>query len=280
MPSNKPGPLSNEDKVYIERNCQLNTVPEISKSIRRSEKSIKDYINKNNLLMAVDEEMAPEDLDTIISLRKYPWWSSAKTQFTKVEIELFEKQWVRLYKQFDYDVLPSEEIQIKKFITLEILRDRALQKIRQIEVTLDSKSKELDSLRQQPREERDSDYMRSLTEEISSLRNIVPSTSSEVTKLIKEQNDIEKGLSASRNDRVKNIQDATKNWSNILRMLEDSSNRKKIGKHLEIMKVARDKEMLRLTKHHKYVDDTIDRPILSGKLEDLYEQENDDESDN
>ena len=42
------------------------------------------------------------------------------------ELLYFENTWVNLVKQFREDVLPAEELQIKQFITIDILINRSM----------------------------------------------------------------------------------------------------------------------------------------------------------
>ena len=42
------------------------------------------------------------------------------------ELQYFEDTWIGLIKQFREDVLPAEELQIKQFITIDILINRSM----------------------------------------------------------------------------------------------------------------------------------------------------------
>lgn len=270
MAKTKRGPMSPDERKYIEKHAEDSKIKDIAQFLRRSEDSIRRYVAKNEIFSPDVLDVSDDDAKILKNLKNLPWWETVPDQFTEKEVKRFQQQWIRLYKQFDYDVLPSEEIQIKKFITLDIMRDRSLKKLKSSDVDMEIKQKLLAEELEKPKRERDRDLVTSLNNEIDRIRQMVPGTSKEVQSLIQEQNKIEDLLSASRNHRVKNIQDATKNWSNILRLLEDSENRKKLGQHLELMRAARDKEMVRLTKEHKFIDGSFDRPFLSGKLDKEY----------
>lgn len=269
---NRKGPMSGEEKSFIEQNAATMKISDISAAILRTEDSIKRYIVDNKLYSKEISVRDSEELELIQYLHKLDWWRSVKEQLSESEVEFFENFWIRLYKQFDYDVLPSEEIQIRKFITFEIMKDRCQKQIRG-NISL---IEELDKKYQQElgldKDQRDKMILIDLREQLSSLKSTSPNLNKEFIDLCKEQESVATKLSASRNDRVKNIQDATKNWTNILKMLEDSQIRHQVGKYMEIMRLARDKEMLRLTEYHKFVDDEYDRPMLSGRLEDFYEK--------
>lgn len=268
--TSRRGPLSSDDKVYIKRNISSKSIDQIASHLKRNSRSIKKYAIDNDLFSPELNHVSSEESTIINQLHSLPWWPSITNQFNEKEIYLFEQQWVRLYKQFDYDVLPSEEIQIRKYITIEILKDRSLAKVKQTEEMVDLLESQYKSEMSCDPKDRDSDLLTDLRSQIGAYKNSAPTHTRDYEGLIKQQNDIEKGLSASRNDRIKNIQDATNNWSNVLRLLEDAKNRRKLGQHIEIMRAARDKEMERLTSPHQFVDKEVDRPILSGKLEEYY----------
>jgi hypothetical protein len=264
------GPISEAEKEYITRMSITDSPERIAKHLHRNPDSVKKFLRANHLSAKDYRFMSAEDTDILHKLHGLPWWCESKDQFSTNEIALFESLWIRLFKQFDFDVLPSEEIQIRKYITFEILKNRSLSKIR--EHTLMAEKLEMEYRRELAvdKDLRDMAVVSQLKDELSAIKNSTPNLNREYMELCAKQEGVEKGLSASRNDRIKSIQDASKNWSSILRMLEDPRNRKEIGAYLEVMKAARDKEMARLTSLHKFVDGEYDRPILSGQLEENY----------
>lgn len=265
------GPLSTQEKLFIEQNCSTKHIAEIAAEIKRNERSVAAYIKEKNLVSIDFINRSPEDQELVNQLHSYSWWPSVNKQFDDEETRFFENFWIRLYKQFDYDILPSEESQIIKFITFEIMKNRNRFQVKKLideEEMLENEYKKEIKL---SRESRDPLVIQDLSTRLSGIKSIAPNLNKEFIELSKEQEKIGEGLSAKRNDRIKNIQDATKNWSNILKLLEDPEVRRQIGKHMEIMKLARDKEMVRMTKLHKYVDGEFDVPMLSGRLEEFYE---------
>lgn len=265
------GPLSAEEKEYILKNAPTRNVDSIAKDLLRNPKSIRKYIVDNDI-HSQDVHIVDEDEAKIIrSLHKTDWWSSTLSQLEDKEIALFESLWARMYKQFDYDVLPTEGLQLRKYITLEIMKDRALARLKNNEKLLREIEEDYQAELEKAPNDRDRELVRSYREQISNAKNATPTYNKEFQELCKEQSNVEKGLSGSRDQRIKTIQDATKNWSNILRLLEDPAVRKKQGQYIEIMRQAFKKEMNRLTNLHTYVDGEIDTPILSGKLEEYYE---------
>lgn len=269
----KRGPLSEAEKEYIVRMSITDSPIMIAEHLHRNPDTIKKFLKQNQLSAKDYKFMSVEDTDILHKLRSLPWWYESKDQFSANEVALFESLWIRLFKQFDFDVLPSEEIQIRKYITFEILKNRSLSKIREHTLLADKLEYEYRKELAVDKDLRDMAVINQLKDELSAIKNSTPNLNKEYMELCGKQETVEKGLSASRNDRIKSIQDASKNWSSILRMLEDPRIRKEIGAYLEVMRAARDKEMRRLTSLHKFVDGEYDRPILSGTLEELYESD-------
>ena len=70
-----------------------------------------------------------KDYETIRQkLHAKSFWNEIRNQFDEEtgELEYFESTWINLIKQFREDVLPAEELQIKQFITIDILINRSM----------------------------------------------------------------------------------------------------------------------------------------------------------
>ena len=70
----------------------------------------------------------PEGYDTLKNkLHSKSFWTEIVRQFDadSGELTYFENTWINLVKQFREDVLPAEELQIKQFITIDILINRS-----------------------------------------------------------------------------------------------------------------------------------------------------------
>lgn len=280
VPENRRGPLSQQEKLFIEQNAATMKIADIAASLLRNENSIKTYITENKLFSEETFVRNEEDTELVNHLHSLDWWQSIRDQFSEKELGFFENFWVRLFRQFDYDVLPSEEIQMRKFITLEIMKDRTQKQIRGNELIIEVLDEKYRKELAVDKDQRDKLVIMDLREQLSSLKSASPHLNKEFLDLCKEQESLARGLSASRNDRIKNIQDATKNWTSVLKLLEDSGVRREVGKYMEVMRVARDKELGRLVQYHKFVDGDYDKPILSGRLESELDESENENSDN
>ena len=263
----KRGVLSTGEMAYIKKNVAIKTINEIAISLSKSELTIRKYIFKKNLVTKETLENVPDayrraKIKTMLRNREY--WPEIKQQFNLDELKMYEEHFVNLYLQFDEDVLASEELQIKKYITLEILKDRMLKQEYSNSHQVERTRKMLDVEYALPPEQKNIEGIRSLTNTLEKLQSNQLTFLKEYRDITEEQKYAEKSLKISRDDRIKNIQDATQNWTSILRLLnENSVIRNKVGKHIEIMKIAALKQEQELFNLHKYVNGDVDYPILN-----------------
>ena len=262
---NRRGPLSAEEKRFIEENSVNMPVEQIAEHLERNTNSVSAYIKKNKLFGYAKTDTEKQNVAAKQVLHGEKWWPEIKQQFTRPEVLYFEQIWQDLYNQFEGDILASEKLQIKKYITLEILKDSCIKKRREINKEVTDLDAELKREKKIDKDLRDHDYVRSLAEQLSNLRGVEPGLIKQYNDLCKEQNIVQKNLMASRDDRVKNIQDSNANWTNNVKMLEDPKVRLAIGKHIEIMRESLVQYEAKLKDSHKYIDDTFDSPILTSE---------------
>jgi hypothetical protein len=101
-----------------------------------------------------------------------------------------------------------------------------------------------------------------LETQLSFARNSIANYTNEYTKLLNEQQKISKDLKATREQRIKRIEDGKSSWVGLIRMLEDEELREKEGKELAILSMATDKARNHLEQYHSFADNTLDKPFL------------------
>ena len=191
------------------------------------------------------------------------FWSEIKKQFDadSGELKYFEDVWINLVKQFREDVLPAEELQIKQFITIDILINRSMKERKRHIHDTEKLKKEVDLEYKLPEEDRDAAKLTSLETQLSFARNSIANYTNEYTKLLGEQQKISKDLKATREQRIKRIEDGKSSWIGLIRMLEDEELREKQGREMEILKMATEKVQKDLQDLHTYADGSIDKPL-------------------
>ena len=111
--------------------------------------------------------------------------------------------------------------------------------------------------------ERDIARLTNLETQLSFARNSIANYTNEYTKLLNEQQKISKDLKATREQRIKRIEDGKSSWIGLIRMLEDEQIREREGKEMEILKHATEKSRKELVEYHEYEDGVVDRPFLT-----------------
>jgi hypothetical protein len=111
--------------------------------------------------------------------------------------------------------------------------------------------------------ERDIPKLANLETQLSFARNSIASYTNEYTKLLNEQQKISKDLKATREQRIKRIEDGKSSWVGMIRMLEDEEIREQEGRQMEIIKLATEKSKQKLGEYHNYQDNSVDMPFLT-----------------
>lgn len=261
--SKKRGQLSLEEQKYIKTHFNKLSIEEIAENLNRSVAPINKYVEDHNLL--VPDEPDNDGAYLKHKLHKKTFWQEIERQFDKEsgELEYFENTWVNLIKQFREDVLPAEELQIKQFITIDILINRSMKERKRHITDTERIQKLVDTEYAKPEDARDNAYLTNLETQLSFARNSITSYTNEYTKLLSEQQKISKDLKATREQRIKRIEDGKSSWTGLLRMLEDEEIREAEGRQMEIMRMSVSKHLRELEDIHIYQDKLGDMPFLT-----------------
>tara|TARA_B100001778_G_scaffold52446_1_gene39579 strand:- start:1575 stop:2396 length:822 start_codon:yes stop_codon:yes gene_type:complete len=259
----KRGKLSLEEEKFIRDNYGILDIDSMSEHLNRSTAPIKRYIEENNIFANSEDA---KDYETIRQkLHAKSFWNEIKKQFDESsgELEYFENTWINLIKQFREDVLPAEELQIKQFITIDILINRSMKERKRHIKETEKLQKRVDDEYSLPEDQRDIPRLTNLETQLSFARNSIANYTNEYTKLLNEQQKISKDLKATREQRIKRIEDGKSSWIGLIRMLEDEQIREREGKEMEILKHATEKSRQELAEYHEYEDGVVDRPFLT-----------------
>jgi hypothetical protein len=261
----KRGQLSLDEEKFITDNVKDLTIENIAERLNRNSAPIKRYIIENRLLE--DNAIVDDEEHLKNKLHSKTFWSEIKKQFDNEsgELEYFENIWVNLIRQFREDVLPAEEIQIKQFITIDILINRSMKERKRHIAETERLQKQVDKEYEKPEDQRDIPRLANLETQLSFARNSIASYTNEFTKLLSEQQKISKDLKATREQRIKRIEDGKSSWVGLIRMLEDEEIREKEGREMEIISIATNKAIKDLQEYHSYADNTLDKPFLTAE---------------
>jgi len=260
----KRGQLGLEEEKFIRDNVGLLSIEDIADQLNRTVKPIERYISEAKIGLKTPDEQE-NDKTLRQKLHAKTFWTEIERQFDKDSGELgyFEDTWIGLVKQFREDVLPAEELQIKQFITIDILINRSMKERKRHITDTEKLQAEVDREYQLDEELRDGPKLANLETQLSFARNSIANYTNEYTKLLNEQQKISKDLKATREQRIKRIEDGKSSWIGLIRMLEDEEIREKQGREMEIMAMAVEKNKELLSEYHQYADDGVDMPLLT-----------------
>lgn len=269
----KRGKLSLDEEKFIRDNIGDLTVEQIATAINRSTKPVEKYIVQNNLSFNQEENQTDQSLR--LKLHAKTFWPEIVRQFDEEtgELDYFENTWIGLVKQFREDVLPAEELQIKQFITIDILINRSMKERKRHIAETERLQQKVEEEYNKPEDQRDIPKLTNLETQLSFARNSIASYTNEYTKLLNEQQKISKDLKATREQRIKRIEDGKSSWVGLIRMLEDELIREKEGKEMEIIALATDRAKQVLYENHQYQDGKVDVPILSPESLEYQDEE-------
>lgn len=262
----KRGQLSLDEEKFIRDNIGSLAAEDIASQLNRNVAPIKRYISENNLYVSSDQHKEDELLKQKLYSKSF--WSEIKKQFDDEsgELEYFENVWVNLIKQFREDVLPAEELQIKQFITIDILINRSMKERKRHISETEKLQRLVDKEYEKPEDQRDVPRLANLETQLTFARNSIASYTNEYTKLLAEQQKISKDLKATREQRIKRIEDGKSSWVGLIRMLEDEEIREKEGREMAILNMATAKAKDQLGQYHTYQDGNVDIPILTPEV--------------
>jgi hypothetical protein len=258
----KRGQLSLDEEKFIRDNINTLSIQNIADQLNRNIDPVKRYIDEEKLFSSEDKN---ENENLKRKLHSKTFWNEILRQFDSDsgELEYFEDTWVGLIKQFREDVLPAEELQIKQFITIDILINRSMKERKRHISETEKLQKLVDKEYEKPEDQRDVPKLANLETQLSFARNSIASYTNEYTKLLNEQQKISKDLKATREQRIKRIEDGKSSWVGLIRMLEDEAIREKEGREMEILALATDKAKSKLYEYHNFADKNVDIPILN-----------------
>lgn len=263
----RKGRISKEEERYIKDNLHIGLNP-LCKNLDRDPESVEEFIKKK---VAKNEFERPrwmgkpqEHEQAQYDLMFRPYWIELKQQFTDDELKLFQYHWARIISQFKDDVIPTEELQVVDLIKLELLMNRALKynknngdQIRALEALILQE-------RQRDSDQIDKDNIFNMERQAASLKASQESLNRDYRELQTKKSSMLKEMKATREQRVKRLEDSKTNFAGWMTYLMNNPEiTKEYGSEMEKMRLAMDKERERLSEYHKYNDDMVDQPFLT-----------------
>ena len=254
----RKGRLSKTETQFITENADVMSAKEIAVHLERDPTSINTFIKRKlKLGLSAEEEVA-------YTLEDRPYWSELTQQFTTDELELVKYHWGRIIGQFKDDVFPTEELQVVDVIKLEILMNRGLKQNKENIDQINAFDKLIQDERSQDPDQQDRDYLLNLERQTATLRAAQESLNRDYRDLQTKKNSMLKEMKATREQRIRRLEDSRQSFTGWLAHLMQNPNiMKQYGLEMEKMKMAMNKEKERLSAFHKYDDGLVDQPFLT-----------------
>jgi len=263
----KKGRISKEEEKFIKENIVLG-YERLATELDRDPDSVLGFIRKK---VAKGDISIPPWLDDVtyeeqaqFDLTFRPYWVELKQQFTEDELKLFQYHWARIISQFKDDVIPTEELQVVDLIKLELLMNRSLKHNKENIEQITLFEAEVQAIRGVGAERDRSDEIFNLERQVASLRASQESLNKDYRELQTKKNSMLKEMKATREQRVKRLEDSRQSFTAWLAYLVSNPEvAKGYGTEMEKMRLAMHKEKDRLSAYHQYQDGLVDQPFLT-----------------
>lgn len=260
--------LSLEEKQFIQKKCLVMSDLAMAKELGRDIRTIitqrkkcgvnkkghgklqtdqqlikKDHYNEKGLVASrsMDEKTRVAFFKT--QLINGAFYETLKTQFTTGEMDYYLEEWGTLCVQFE-DIVATEKRQIDEYIKAEIIGNRILRNVKITEDEILNLQKEVNAYRgshnmeQEKAQERDNQLM--LMIKMMSAQS--GGMSNDYQKNVDLKNKLLAQLNARREDRVDQIKKQGTTFMGLVGLLREKSARESIGRHMELVRMAKEKK--------------------------------------
>lgn len=272
MPS-KSGNLTKVEIKFIKDMAATMSPEEICRKLDRPLELIKLHIVEK-----------PAEQKEIAAFHDSITWRKLADEFSPEELLYFNEEYADLVSQFKEDVLKTEEQQIRKAITFDILmrRNLSLQRksqgdISRLEAMQQNVSKDYKLLKQSMTDDQRHDreeFILQIETQLQAVKGSLQAKSKEFTDLDNRHQKLMEALKATREQRISKIESSNKSFLAVLRELAEAEKRKEADRQIGLMSLATDNEFKRLAKPHKYDDGNEDLPVLSAETMEILDATN------
>lgn len=266
----RKGQMSTTEKTFIRSSASRLTPEQIAEHLNRSPKQVRAYLEEHNRTTpVVHPDSDVEVLEVRHKLRQTIAWRHLKDELADDELGYFEEKYSQYMTQFREDVLVTEETQIFLVIKLEIMMHRNSTAKRSCAMDIERMSKVRDNFQKRfsnPSDmtDGDRDYLLQLETQITACKAAEAAKSNEFIKLEEKHQALLKDLKATRDQRVSRIESSKETFLGVIRRLQDEDQKESAGRHMELLRVAAQRENKRLGTAHKYEDGVEDLPVLNA----------------
>lgn len=268
----KKGRFTVSEQSFIKSSVDKITVDKIAQKLDRDPISVRSWIEQNVGFSKSDKK----EVEVQQELRNKPYFKELTNQFSDVELEMFEFHFKKMWSQFKDDVFHTEEMQIIDTIKLEILMNRILRSQQETVKKISEIEEALRLEKDLPKDDQDRDQVMNLERQIAILRSSQETLSRDYKDLQTRKATLLKDLKGTREQRIKAIEDSKETFAALIgKLTTDIKFRDSVGIEMEKMRLAAEKERVRLSSEITYEDNNIDRPLLNS--DSIFQEDEEDE---
>src|SRR5690606_29826887 len=138
-------------------------------------------------------------------------------------LNFFEEDWAKFMIQFREDVTPTEEEQLREFITLTIFLDRAIIDRKRCVDDLARYIKEIEEILKKEPEDRNQERLQWLEDMKVSMELAQKSNTNEIKSLMEKREKTLGSLKGDRTARIQRVDDSKSSWMGVVRSEEHTS---------------------------------------------------------
>lgn len=239
---------------------------EIAEQLNRSIDSI---VQRRNKQPQRDANSASDSY--IDQLHEKHFWGKAKTGLLDDEITFFEDSWAALFAQFFHQgVTATDEMMMKDVIFEDILLHRALAEKKNIIDEIKEFEAVVESIKQIPllqRTEAQADEAVNAHRTVVQLRGSQEAYTKEINDIKKVKDSKFKDLKATRNERLKSVEEAGKNIFALVKHLNEDKMRQSEGRMAGLVLEAANKKQAEFSQNMVFADGEVDRPWTTPEAE-------------
>lgn len=286
--------LKAEEKEYIQQNCFSKTDEEIATYLNRDIRTVRSYrktlgIKKGasgRIEKAILKATATPDAPTVAlvansvlneeqrksffktQLLNSLYYNALKEQFTKEELDFYLEEWGALALQFE-DIVSTEKRQIDELIKTGIIGNRILRNVKIAEEEIQKLQEEVQELRKNTKDiETNEEAQERDVQLINLIRTISAQTqamSNDYQRNIDTKNKLLGELNGRRKDRIDQIKKGGTTFIGLVESFRERDRREREGRHMELVRIAREEKKNRWRQPTTYPDATKDCVLMDEK---------------
>jgi hypothetical protein len=257
----KRGNFTKDEYDFLYDNFETLSDRQIANSLNRNLRLVRKFIA---ILKYLRKRHGAYQGEHVEKLHNRHYWESIRKNLMPNEISYFEAEWSALSEQFaTHDILHTDEIMINDLIMSEVMLNRimerkksVLQQVKYVEALIEAEMNKDVSIR-------DSKIISDNRADFTNLQASLGSLNKEHNDLQQRKDILFKNLKSTREQRINKLEESKKDLFARIQLLDEKDSREKEGKWCAMLKLATEKERLKLEEYHTFEDQKVDRPLLT-----------------